>query len=73
PPLATAATAAPLAAPVAVVAWATDDTVAPCVLEKDVLVAGMLDHLELWNPELFEKYLQSSPRTYEEIAGELLL
>lgn len=42
-------------------------------LKKDVLVVGLLDHLELWNPERFETYLQSSTRTYEEIAGELLL
>ena len=42
-------------------------------LAKDVLVVGLLDHLEVWNPELFESYLQSSNRSYEEIAGELLL
>ena len=42
-------------------------------LQKEVLIVGMLDHLELWNPEHFEKYLQSSTRTYEEIAGDLLL
>lgn len=47
--------------------------IAHAQLTKDVLVVGMLDHLELWNPELFEKYLQSSPKTYEEIAGDLLL
>jgi len=42
-------------------------------LTKDVLVVGLLDHLEVWNPELFETYLQSSKRSYEDIAGELLL
>jgi MraZ protein len=47
--------------------------VAHAQLAKDVLVVGMLDHLELWNPDLFEKYLQSTDRSYEEIAGELLL
>lgn len=47
--------------------------IAHAQLTKDVLVVGLLDHLELWNPELFEKYLQSSDRTYEQIAGDLLL
>jgi MraZ protein len=42
-------------------------------LAKDVLIVGLLDHLEVWNPELFESYLQSSNRSYEEIAGDLLL
>ncbi len=42
-------------------------------LAKDVLIVGLLDHLEVWNSELFESYLQSSNRSYEEIAGDLLL
>ena len=42
-------------------------------LEKEVLVNGLLDHIEIWNPEVFEQYLKSSDRTYEDIAGELLL
>ena len=37
------------------------------------LVVGLLDHLEVWNPDLLQKYLQSSTKSYEEIAGELLL
>lgn len=47
--------------------------VAHAQLQKEVLVVGMLDHLELWNPELFQKYVEGSTRTYEEIAGDLLL
>lgn len=47
--------------------------IAHAQLTKDVLVVGLLDHLEVWNPELFETYLQSSKRSYEDIAGELLL
>ena len=42
-------------------------------LEKDVIVIGLLDHMEIWNPNLFDQYLKSSNRTYEDIAGELLL
>ena len=47
--------------------------IAHAKLEKDVLVIGLLDHMEIWNPDLFEEYLKSSNRTYEDIAGELLL
>jgi DNA-binding transcriptional regulator/RsmH inhibitor MraZ len=38
-----------------------------------VLVNGVLDHIEIWSPEVFEKYMASSDRTYEDMAGELLL
>lgn len=47
--------------------------IAHAELGKDVLVNGVLDHIEIWNPEKFESYLGSSERSYEEIAGELLL
>jgi MraZ protein len=46
--------------------------IAHAQLTKDVVIVGLLDHLEVWNPELFDKYLQSSNRSYEDIAGELL-
>ena len=42
-------------------------------LKKDVLVNGVLDHIEIWSPEAFEQYVASSDRTYEDMAGELLL
>ena len=47
--------------------------IAHAKLDKDVLVNGVLDHLEIWNPEVLEEYMKSSSRTYEDIAGELLL
>src|SRR5262245_8009379 len=47
--------------------------VAHAKLSKEVLIVGLLDHLEVWNPDLFESYIQSSNRSYEEIAGDLLL
>ncbi len=43
------------------------------LLKHEVLVNGVLDHIEIWNPESFENYLASSDRTYEDMAGELLL
>ena len=42
-------------------------------ITKDVLVNGVLDHIEVWDPKVFEQYMASSNRSYEDIAGELLL
>jgi len=42
-------------------------------IQKDVLVNGVLDHIEIWDPKVFEQYMASSNRSYEDIAGELLL
>ncbi|TMQ64746.1 MAG: division/cell wall cluster transcriptional repressor MraZ [Candidatus Eisenbacteria bacterium] len=47
--------------------------IAHAALKKEVLVNGVLDHIEIWSPEEFEKYMASSDRTYEDMAGELLL
>lgn len=47
--------------------------IAHAELKKEVLVNGVLDHIEIWSPEVFEKYMASSDRTYEDMAGELLL
>ncbi len=42
-------------------------------LTKDAMVNGVIDHLEIWDPAQFEEYLKSSSRSYEDMAGELLL
>ncbi|HEX4934776.1 MAG TPA: division/cell wall cluster transcriptional repressor MraZ [Gemmatimonadaceae bacterium] len=42
-------------------------------LKHDVLVKGVLDRIEIWDPQVYEQYVNGSSRTYEEIAGELLL
>ena len=47
--------------------------IAHAELKKEVLVNGVLDHIEIWSPDVFEKYMASSDRTYEDMAGELLL
>jgi transcriptional regulator MraZ len=42
-------------------------------LTKDAMVNGVVDHIEIWDPVQFEGYLRNSNRTYEDMAGELLL
>ena len=42
-------------------------------LRKDAMVNGVVDHIEIWVPAQFEEYLRSSKRSYEDMAGELLL
>ena len=42
-------------------------------LTKDAMVNGVVDHIEVWDPARLDEYLKSSNRTYEDMAGELLL
>ncbi len=42
-------------------------------LTREAMVNGVLDHIEIWDPTRFEEYLRGSNRSYEEMAGELLL
>ncbi len=46
---------------------------AHAALKREAMVNGVMDHIEIWDPELFDKYVQGSDRTYEDMAGELLL
>ncbi len=39
--------------------------------EEEVLIFGVLERIEIWNPEVYDQYLASAEKTYEEIAEEL--
>jgi MraZ protein len=41
-------------------------------LEKDVLINGVLDHLELWNPAVYADYMGDIETTFEELAEDLI-
>jgi MraZ protein len=41
-------------------------------IETKVLIVGMIDHVELWNPEEFEKYIESHEESYEEVAAKVM-
>lgn len=42
-------------------------------IKKEVIVRGVLDKLELWDPERLERYETDQPDSYEDVAGELLI
>jgi len=42
-------------------------------LKGEAMVNGVVDHIEIWDPTQFDEYLRTSNRSYEDMAGELLL
>lgn len=40
-------------------------------IEKEVLIIRMIDRLELWNPEIFQSYLEKDEKSIEEIVEEI--
>ena len=42
-------------------------------LSKEVLINGALNKMEIWAPETFDKYLEESTESYEEVARKILL
>ncbi len=41
-------------------------------LNGKVTIVGMIDHLELWAPEVFDAYLESQDEEYEEVASKVM-
>ncbi len=41
-------------------------------LDKEVLIIGMGDRVELWNPQVYERYISESDQTVEAILEEFL-
>jgi MraZ protein len=41
-------------------------------IDKDVLILGMNKYIEVWNPQLYEKYLKEIEEPYENIAKEVM-
>ena len=42
-------------------------------ISKEVLINGALDKMELWAPEVFDRYLEENQESYEEVARKTLL
>lgn len=42
-------------------------------IENKVVIVGMVDHIEFWNPEKFEEYLNQYDESYEEVAARVMV
>jgi len=41
-------------------------------IENDVLITGVLEHIEVWNPRIYEAYLKTQDESYEAVAQTVL-
>jgi len=41
-------------------------------IDKKITIAGVMNHLEFWNPDDYEKYMNSHDESYEEVAGKVM-
>jgi len=41
-------------------------------IEKEVLMLGQIERIELWNPLSYEKYMKSRPDTYENVMQRVM-
>jgi len=41
-------------------------------IKKEVYFIGVLDHIELWHPLNFKRYIESMKQSYENVAEQVL-
>jgi MraZ protein len=41
-------------------------------IENEVLIIGVLERIEIWNPRVYEEYMNNQPATYETVAEAVL-
>ncbi|HEY5616085.1 MAG TPA: division/cell wall cluster transcriptional repressor MraZ [Bacteroidota bacterium] len=41
-------------------------------IENEVLILGVLERIEIWNPKIYEQYMNNQPATYETVAESVL-
>ncbi len=41
-------------------------------IDKDVLILGVLEHIEVWNPAVYKEYQNQQQDTYENVAQSVL-
>lgn len=42
-------------------------------IEGKVVIVGMVDHVEFWNPDKFEEYLNRFDESYEDVAATVMV
>lgn len=41
-------------------------------IENEVLILGVMERIEIWNPNIYEQYMNNQPATYETVAESVL-
>ena len=41
-------------------------------IENEVLILGVMERVEIWNPKTYEQYMNNQPATYETVAESVL-
>lgn len=41
-------------------------------IDKKVLITGVVDHIEFWNPDTYDEYMDARDETFEEIAAGVM-
>mgnify|MGYP001014872173 FL=1 len=41
-------------------------------IEGKVTIVGMIDHIEFWNPEEFDRYISTYNESYEDVAAQVM-
>ncbi len=41
-------------------------------IEKEVVIIGALERIELWNPQTFNEYLNSQPENYANVVEQIM-
>lgn len=41
-------------------------------ISKKTLIVGMVDHIELWNPDTFDEYLEKQDESYEDVSAKVM-
>jgi MraZ protein len=41
-------------------------------IDNEVLILGVLERIEIWNPKVYEEYMNNQPATYETVAEAVL-
>lgn len=42
-------------------------------IDKKVMIVGVGDHIELWDPEKYEKYMKEFDESYEDVAAKVMV
>ena len=41
-------------------------------IDKEVLILGAMEKIEVWNPKVYEEYINQTGQTYEQIAAKVM-